>query len=124
MSIRLVDLNPAWIDLPADLGSNRPARHGLGVAYDPMVPVKSSMGAYRLWTLFANPLDGGPAWPGNSRSLILLLNPDPADVRWLIVGCGTIRWQCTGNTFETLSMTPSVDAHEFGHMTLTNGVFN
>lgn len=55
----------------------------------------------RLYVPFANPLDGGPAMP-NSR------------------GCS---WQRTGDTFESLSLTPSVDASEGGcwHGFITNG---
>jgi len=112
--IRLIDLSPAWIDYQD--------RHGLGVAYNCIL----SHCDWRLWTLFKNPLDGGPAWPGNSRSLILEVFPGERSQKWpgyKIVGCGTCRWERSGETFETLTLSPSVNAHECGHKTLTNGIF-
>jgi hypothetical protein len=107
--IRLVDLNPAWID--------QEGRKGLGVAYDCILKHCK----LRIWTLFANPLDGGPAYVGNSRALILDLKGD--EDAWNIIGCGDFRWTRKGDTFETLSMTPSVDAYEHGHKTLTDGLW-
>lgn len=51
--------------------------------------------AQYLGVWFANPLDGGPpAGPG--------IPPLP-------------RWRRTGDTFETLSLAPSVDASRSGH---------
>lgn len=75
----------------------------------------------RNWILFANPLDGGMTWPGQSRALILLLKgaEDQHEVR----GCGESRWKRTGESFDTLSCTPSFDAYRCGHLTLTNGEF-
>lgn len=116
MGPKLVDLHPQWIDLP------ELKRHGLGVAFDCMVGLHHGKPCtIRNWILFANPLDGGPPWPGESRGLIVLLNPEGTDGE--ISGCGTSRWQRTGETFDTLSMTPSVNAHTCGHYTLTKGVF-
>lgn len=51
----------------------------------------------RLAIWFANPVDGGSAAP---------LNPD---------GVGNYRWQRVGDTFETLSLHPSVDFSKVGH---------
>ena len=118
MSVRLVDLKPAWID--------HGDRRGLGVAFDCMVGHHRFQGAevpctIRNWILFANPLDGGPAWPGNSRTLIVACFPGGWDTE--IAGCGTCRWTRKGDAFDTLSMTPSVDAGACGHLTLTDGVF-
>src|SRR5579883_2870751 len=115
---RLIDLNPAWID--------HGDRKGLGVAFDCMVGTHRFQGkdvpcTIRNWVLFANPLDGGPPWPGHSRTLIVAVFPNGAYTE--IAGCGTCRWTRTGDTFEALSMTPSVDAHVCGHFTLTDGVF-
>lgn len=42
---------------------------------------------------FANPLDGGPAY-------------DAPDM---------LTWQRTGETFETLTLSPSIDASKLGH---------
>ena len=109
---RLIDLNPAWVDLPSQ------GRRGLGVFFDCML----GHCEVRNMILFANPLDGGPPWPGESRSLMLELFKEE-EPRWMIAGCGTCRWNRIGETFETLSMHPSVDAHACGHFTLTNGAF-
>jgi hypothetical protein len=104
--MKLIDLNPAWIDY----GN----RKGLGVAFDCMVGEhqfqdRMERCTIRNWVLFTNPIDGGPPWPGNSRTLIVAIYPDGTDGP--VAGCGEYRWQRTGDTFETLSMTPSVDAH-------------
>lgn len=116
--VRLVDLHPEWIDYEG--------RHGLGVAFDCMVGSHPYQGqdvpcTIRNWILFANPLDGGQPWPGDSRTLIVAARGE--DDQHEFAGCGTCRWQRTGDTFETLSMTPSVDAGACGHKTLSDGVF-
>jgi hypothetical protein len=114
---RLVDLNPVWVDLPSE------NRRGLGVFFDCMIGSHfDKKCTIRNMILFANPLDGGSPWPGESRSLILKLSPEE-EQRYEIAGCGTSRWQRQGETFETLSMQPSVNAHSCGHYTLSNGVF-
>ncbi len=115
MSVKLTNLNPQWID--------HDSRHGLGVSFDCMVGKHGErVCKVRNWILFANPLDGGQPWPGESRSLILAAVPKEED-RWSIAGCGTCRWQRTGDTFESLSMSPSVNAGACGHMILTDGEF-
>lgn len=102
---KLIDLNPAWeVEYP-----NRP---GIGVVFDcpgPCCDGKPSPGKHdpeegkpkkeRLHVPFANPTDGQPASPG--RTL----------------------WQRTGDTFDSLTLTPSVDASAFGHWHgfVTNG---
>lgn len=56
-----------------------------------------------LGVWFANPIDGGP--------------PAPPD------GTNTARWQRAGDTFETLTLTPSVDCSQVGcwHGFIRNG---
>ena len=104
---RLVDYHPTWIDIDD--------RRGLGLLMDaPAEP------GWRLFVLFANPLDGGSPWPGHSRSAILAMFPDIKD-REGIIGSGTCRWRREGDTFDTLSLSPSIDAHSAGHFTITNG---
>jgi hypothetical protein len=119
----LIDLNPAWID--------HGARRGLGIAFDCMVGDHHGKKCpIRNWILFANPLDGGPPFEGNSR--MLMMQKGQADSLGLvdgkeifdISGCGESRWTRTGDTFETLSMSPSVNAFSCGHFTLTAGVFS
>lgn len=94
MSVRLVDIGPRWI--------NYGDRKGVGISFECMARHCGG----RIRVLFANPLDGGQAWPDDEQH-----------------GGGPYRWHRSGETFETLSMTPSVDADVCGHMTLTNGVF-
>jgi hypothetical protein len=90
MSMRLTDLSPRWYGHPD-------GRTGLGLTFvcphchaknlqDPFVPT-------RLAIPFANPLSAS--------------TPEPN-------GNGHI-WQRTGDTFETLTLTPSVDASSTGH---------
>lgn len=110
--IRLLDLHPAWVD--------HGDRRGLGVEFDCMVCHCRG----RLMILFANPLDGGPAWEGNGFALLYdRLPEDQKDGPILNRSCGPHRWTREGDAFETLTMRPSVDAYECGHLTLTAGGF-
>ena len=110
MSVRLVTLDPKWID--------HGDRCGLGISFNCM----TSHCKGRQWILFKNPLDGGPAYEGTCTKLMAEMI---ADEEWTgrDRGCGTIRWQRDGESFESLSLSPSVNAHDCGHHTLTNGVF-
>jgi hypothetical protein len=88
-------LDPNWIVTDAD-------RHGMGVIF--LCPCCSTSARPQyLGVYFANPLDGGSPAPAAAL-------PAP-------------RWQRTGETFETLSVTPSVDASNSGHWHgyITNG---
>lgn len=85
--MRLVDLNPTWLGAGGEgvfrknaSGELEPApeRHGVGVMCD--CPCGCDQ---RLYVPFANPLDGGPS-----------LEPRG--------------WQRTGDTFETLTLSPSI----------------
>lgn len=121
---RLTDFAPEWID--------HGDRKGLGLFMTSPANPK-----WRLCVLFANPIDGGPPWPGQSRDLLALLFPVDAEPgkpdakgRWpgdvdgqgrFVMACGTFRWRRTGESFEALSLSPSVDAHHMGHFTVTNG---
>lgn len=112
--MRLVDLDPSWID--------HGDRRGIGVRFRCMT---GHCKGY-LWILFANPIDGGPAYEGESFRLILDIRDqsDEQDEKYKYDRpCGKCRWQRIGEGFATMSMAPSVDAHECGHLTLTNGVF-
>lgn len=113
--VRLLDLKPRWIDWEN--------RRGLGVEFGCMVGSHNGWPCEeRLMVLFANPLDGGEPWPGESRTLILKLITKE-ELRHRIVGCGPCRWKRTGETFETLTLRPSVNAYSCGHLTLTEGIF-
>jgi hypothetical protein len=85
--MRLTDLDPGWL-------STADGRNGMGVTFD--CPHCHALGKYqKLGVWFANPVDGGtPAEPA--------VEPKP-------------RWQRAGETFETLTLTPSIDASASGH---------
>lgn len=119
---RLTDFDPKWIDLGD--------RKGLGFLFR---CVTGHCDGYNA-VLFANPIDGGPAFAGDSWALLDELlkvegligyQGDGKGLRHLVRGCGSFRWTRTGEppatTFEAISLTPSVDCHECGHFTVTNG---
>lgn len=104
--MRLIDLNPAW-------GGGHPDRQGIGLWFDcpgtccadkaaigrdadgkaiNFDPEEGKTKKMRLFVHFANPVDGGPQF-----------------------GTRGTFWQRTGDTFETLTLFPSVDASGFGH---------
>jgi hypothetical protein len=98
----LLELDPGWMDaggagiMDRD-GRPAPPRHGIGLSF-----TCPCCGAWR-YVPFSNPLDGGPPH-----------QPDHA------------LWHRTGETFETLTLTPSVlSAVEKGgcgwHGFITNG---
>ena len=92
MSIRLTDMEPAWL-------TTGDGRHGMGVTFNcPHCDGNQSIGVF-----FANPIDGGPPAPPD-------VDPSP-------------RWQRTGDTFDTLTITPSIDVSRSGHWHgfVTNG---
>lgn len=84
---RLIDLEPTWIE-----------RAGRAVGIRFVCPRDDGPGphveGHQVAVLFENPLDGGPAHPddpscvGNNRGR---------------------RWRRGGDTFETMSLSPSVD---------------
>jgi len=88
--MRLTDLRPAWI--------SQPDRDGQGIAFD-----CPCCGTARLAVPFANPLDGGEPMPltaGVWRSLIV---PEGGP------------WERSGDDFESLSLSPAIDASGAGH---------
>lgn len=113
--MKLTDLSPAWID--AD------GRHGVGVSFRCLTGHCPG----RLWILFANPLDGGEPLTRSplAKARQEALHVDDDGEAWERIrhdrDGGPNRWTRTGKTFDALSMTPSVDGHECGHLTLTNG---
>ena len=110
---RLIDFDPKWIDAGD--------RKGIGVSF------RCATGhcTGRMWALFANPLDGGPAWDGDCIQLMFDHYEATGDAQRegpiMDRGCGRTRWQRTGETFDTLSLTPSLAMHQCGHFYLTNG---
>jgi len=86
--VKLTDLNPRWIGAGGSgvtqNGQPVPRREGVGVMFN--CPCGKHGDDNPVYVPFANPLDGGPAY-----------DPKP--------GRG---WQRTGDTFETLTLTPSI----------------
>ena len=90
--MRLVDLDPHWT-------ADDDGRHGMGISFEcPHCPAAGN--PERLGVQFANPIDGGEPSGEKSRRHSRGLAP---------------LWHRTGDTFETLTLTPSVDASEGGH---------
>lgn len=90
--MRLVELHPRWVGAGGDGISDRdgnpaPLRKGVGVMFD--CPCGAGHEDPRCYVPFLNPLDGGPA--------LELERPN---------------WTRTGETFETLTLAPSV--HRIG----------
>jgi hypothetical protein len=115
MSLRLVDLNPHWISewTPPD---GALTRHGQGVMFDcphcVRAGIKSSESRMvRIPVGFKNPIDGGPPFKDEIKA--------DGQAR------GRPLWDRTGDTFETLTLSPSIDAsktHEGGwHGFVQNG---
>ncbi len=105
---RLVDLEPAWITTTAS------ERRGMGVSF--LCPVHGATGgpsgsACYLGVWFENPVDGGlPYKPGDSY------RPRPNESR----GPEPL-WHRTGETFDDLTLTPSIDAKDHWHGFITGG---
>lgn len=89
--MRLTDLNPRWCcDADIVIGGVKKHfdnRHGMAVSFD-----CPHCRQTRIAVWFANPIDG-------------LIPTDDAEHLW----------QRTGETFDTLTLTPSVDASSVGH---------
>jgi len=103
--MRLVDLNPRWF-------SAEGSPDIIGVTFDcPCCPPDgkiTSLGSKyrpRIGVLFVEEIDRDGL---------------PNDVHWTRPG---IKWHRVGDTFDTLSLTPSIDASKFGHWHgfITNG---
>jgi Family of unknown function (DUF6527) len=95
--MKLTELDPHWVGAGGEGISDKdgnpvPERHGVGLSFlcpCPQCTAKRTGDPDRDFYLrhfveFANPLDGGP----------------PHD--------GRVTWQRTGDTFETLTLTPSI----------------
>ena len=116
--MKLTDCHPVWWGAGPE-----PGRKGLGISFDCPICVREGRlslhgpgpfptGAERtdrtfapfFPVAFANPLDGGPALP-----------PDTDPITGQLVH--KARWQRTGETFETLTLSPSIDASAQDHGT-------
>jgi hypothetical protein len=82
--MRLIDFDPSWTAIKG--------RHGMGLAF--LCPCCPKERQQHFHVPFANPLDGGAPYPDED--------------------CKTtddkiFRWQRSGDTFETLTLTPSIN---------------
>lgn len=111
--MRLTDLNPRWL---AEEG-----RHGQGVTFDCPCCLGRPNGV-RLAAAFTPTLDGGPAIGLDPKRLWPALWPPKGEPNVTTVPPG-IHWQRSGDTFETLTLSPSIDASRAGHWHgfITNG---
>ncbi len=82
--MKLTELNPHWTCEVA-------GRHGQGISFE--CPIHRS---HRLAVAFVNPIDGGGKMDGNGYG------PGPKFL-----------WHREGETFETLTLGPSIDASGF-----------
>lgn len=93
--MRLVGLKPRWaMDADIVVGGqifHSENRAGMAVSFDCPCGCRGTDRETRLCVWFANPIDGG--LPTDDGKL----------------------WNRTGDTFETLTLTPSIDASAFGH---------
>jgi hypothetical protein len=92
--VRLTELNPRWWNTGGD-------RSGMGVSFD-----CPHCRTTRIGVAFANPIDGGA--PSHLRAIEVM----PVVASAVPPG---IAWQRTGETFETLTLSPSVDTSNSGH---------
>jgi hypothetical protein len=92
--MRLADLNPRW-------RSTGFGRKGMGVSFECPHCRDILVG---VW--FVNPIDGGPPFRGTRED-----------------GTPELLWSRTGETFDTLSTSPSIDVSARGHWHgfITNG---
>jgi hypothetical protein len=93
---KLAELDPRWIKATNPDCGGRPGAHGMGLSF--LSPLDTGL-RINIW--FANPLDGGPP----------ISDPD--------MPCHL--WQRTGETFDTLTLTPSIDASPDWHGFITSG---
>lgn len=100
--MRLADLNPRWFA--------EEWRHGQGVEFDCPCCVGKPKG-YRLAVAFSPTLDGGPAIDVKNH---LILFRTLQVTKKCVVPPGVV-WGRTGDSFETLSIFPSVDCSAAGH---------
>ncbi len=103
--MRLVELEPRWF---AEQG-----RHGQGLSFWCPCCVGKPC-AVRLGVAFAPTLDGGPPINLGSKTLFPALWPKEGERPVTTVPPG-IHWQRTGEGFDSLTLSPSVDASAAGH---------
>jgi len=104
--MRLVDLTPRWF---AEEG-----RSGQGIVFQcPHCPGSKTT----LAVAFKNPLDGGAPIELHTEKLYRLIDPAywDGDAKCMEAVPPGVHWAREADTFETLSIMPSVDASASGH---------
>jgi hypothetical protein len=111
--MRLRDLQPRWFDVPG-IGTDKD-----GITFlCPCPRCRAAGQPVRLGVQFANPVQGGVGVEMTARDRLRHVH----DLRTFDVPPGTL-WHRTGETFDDMTLTPSVDAEASGHWHgfLTNG---
>lgn len=102
--MRLTDLAPRWFDVP-----------GVGTDKDGVTFLCPHCRKTRLAVQFANPVEGPPKPLMGMREFAQALAPGHStEERKDVVPPGYL-WQRTGDTFETMTLSPSVDCSASGH---------
>lgn len=97
--MKLTDLSPRWFDVP-----------GVGTDKDGVTFLCPHCNTTRLAVQFANPVGTTPKPPMSLDDKLRHVH----DLGTFDVPPGYL-WQRTGETFETLTLSPSVDASASGH---------
>lgn len=109
--MKLADLNPRWF---AEEG-----RHGQGVIFQCPCGCKGTERAVNLAVVFTPPLDGGAVLPVGKISVQYdAVRRSVGEAEWNSYrdwAPSGIAWQRSGDTFETLTLAPSVDYGGAGH---------
>lgn len=104
--VKLTDLNPRWFAVEG--------RHGQGVTFD-CPHCRGTPNAVRLAVAFQPPLDGGsPIDLKKFESLLKAICDPGEDWPHNKVPPGIV-WGRSGDTFEALTLHPSIDASAAGH---------
>ena len=101
--MKLVDLHPNWIISRGGIGVLG-ERRGMGIIFDcpvhASVPPADSRCGCLVGVMFENPIDGGPKCDASCATRNTKGEP--------------VYWQRTGETFETLTLAPSIRVFDVG----------
>ena len=100
--MRLIDLNPRWFGLPPAIRQ--------GITFD-----CPHCRTTRLAVPFVNPIDGSAPISLEPKILWPLLQPRPDAAPGQVTVPPGFHWTRTGDTFDVLTLSPSVDASKSGH---------
>jgi len=97
--MRLTDLNPKWVGMPGRVFSTEGKAVKTGMSFDCPCPACSvpPRAGRRLYVAFTPPIDPYMVLPETTWA-----PKDPS-------------WQRTGDTFENITLAPSVDFAKYGH---------